>query len=85
MTAVDDIVRLMKEAGIARGKVDSLLPDQSLVEQGLDSYDRMSLLTELEDHFDIELPGDVANRLTTLDEIVNHLNSTSENRSPPQP
>ena len=54
MTAVEDIVRLMKDAGIARGKADSLAPDQSLEEQGFDSYDRMSLLTELEDHFNVE-------------------------------
>jgi len=75
MTAVDDIVRLMKNAGIARNKVDSLAPDQSLDEQGFDSYDRMSLLTELEDHFNVELPNEVASQLKTLNDIVNHFNS----------
>ena len=74
MTTVEDIVRLMKVAGIARGKADSLVPDQPLDEQGLDSFDRMSLLTELEEHFEIELPNDVANQLQTLDDIVKHLN-----------
>ena len=73
MTTVEDIVRLMKDAGIARGKADSLIPDQSLDEQGLDSYDRMSLLTELEEHFDIELPNELAKQLKTLDDIVAHL------------
>ena len=75
MTTIEDIIRLMKNAGIARGKADSLAPDQSLDEQGLDSYDRMSLVSELEEHFNIELPNDVANRLKTLNDIVNHLNS----------
>lgn len=75
MTTVDEIVRLMKDADIARGKADSLAPDRSLEEQGLDSYDRMSLVSELEEHFKIDLPNDVANRLKTLDDIVNHLNS----------
>lgn len=75
MTSVDDIVRLMKEAGIARHKTDSLASDRSLADQGLDSYDRMSLLSELEEHFEIELPNDLANRLNTLDDIVNHLNT----------
>ena len=79
MTAVDDIVRLMKNAGIARGKVDALVPDQSLEEQGFDSYDRMSLLTELEDHFNVDLPNETANKLKTLDDIVNHFGSGGEN------
>ena len=84
MTTVDDIVRLMKDAGIARGKVDGLVPDQSLDEQGLDSYDRMSLLTELEDRFDVELSTEVASRLKTLNDIVDHLNSSGENSSSSQ-
>ena len=64
----------MKDAGIARGKVDSLAPDRSLDEQGLDSYDRMSLVTELEEHFKTELPNQVANQLKTLNDVVDHLN-----------
>jgi acyl carrier protein len=75
MATVEEIVRLMKDAGIARGKADSLAPDRSLDEQGLDSYDRMSLVSELEEHFNIELPNDVASQLKTLNDIVNHLNS----------
>jgi acyl carrier protein len=78
MTAVEDIVQLMKDAGIARGKADSLAPDQSLEEQGFDSYDRMSLLTELEDHFNVDLPNQTANKLKTLNDIVNHFNSDVE-------
>lgn len=76
MTAVDDIVRLMKNAGIARGKIDSLVPDQALDEQGFDSYDRMSLLMELEDHFSVDLPNNVANKLKSLNDIVNHFKSS---------
>ena len=78
MTAVEDIVRLIKDAGIAHGKADSLVPDQSLEDQGFDSYDRMSLLTELEDHFNVDLPNDVANKLKTLNDIVNHFSSPGE-------
>lgn len=74
MTTVDDIVRIMKTAGIVRGRADSLTADQPLDEQGLDSYDRMSLLAELEDSFNVELPNDVARQLKTLNDIVNHLN-----------
>ena len=78
MIAADQIIQLMKDAGIARGKLDSLMPDQPLEEQDFDSYDRMSLLTELEDHFNVDLPNEVANKLKTLNDIVNHFNSDGE-------
>ncbi len=74
MTTTNDIIQLMKETGIARGKADTLAPDQSLDQQGLDSYDRMSLLTELEEKYNVELPPDVARQLKTLNDIVAHLN-----------
>ena len=75
MTTTNDIIQLMKETGIARGKADTLAADQSLDVQGLDSYDRMSLLTELEEKYNVELPNDVARQLKTLNDIVAHLNS----------
>jgi len=78
MATVEEIVRLMKDAGIARGKADSLAPDQPLDAQGLDSYDRMSLLTELEEHFNVELPNQVAIQLKTLNEILAHLNQQGQ-------
>lgn len=75
MVTIADIVRLMNDAGIARGRADSLVPDQPLDEQGLDSYDRMSLLTEIEEQYSLDLPNAVASRLRTLTDVVNHLNS----------
>ena len=74
MATIEDIVGLLKNAGIARGKCDSLVVDKSLDEQGLDSYDRMSLLFEIEQKYDVQLPTEVARTLKTLDDIVNHLN-----------
>ena len=75
MTTVDEIRRLMKDAGIARGKVDALADDDAFDDQGMDSYDRMSLLTELEESFDVEIPDEEARGLTTLRKIVDYLNS----------
>ncbi len=76
MATVEEIVQLMKDAGIARGKADALTPDCPLEAQGLDSYDRMSLVTELEETYGIELPNSVANQLKTLNDIVAHLNAS---------
>jgi acyl carrier protein len=75
MVTTTEIVQLMKEAGIARGTVNSLVADRSLVEQGLDSFDRMSLLTELEDRYGIEISKEVARTLASLDDIVAFLNA----------
>ena len=74
MTTVDDIIQLMKKAGIARGKVDSLAPDQSLADQGLDSYDRMTLLFEIEELLGVEVPGETARTFKTLENIVDYIN-----------
>ncbi|HRX81285.1 MAG: acyl carrier protein [Planctomycetaceae bacterium] len=75
MTNVEEIIQLMKDAGIARGKADALEPERSLDEQGLDSYDRMSLLNEVEEHFNVQLPNEIANKLKTLNDVVRHLNA----------
>ena len=75
MKTVEDILELMKKAGIARGKSDSLAPDQSLADQGLDSYDRMTLLFELEQMLDIDIPTEVASKLKTLLDIVDYVNN----------
>jgi len=77
MKTVDDIVQLMKKAGIAVGKCDSLAPDQSLADQGLDSYDRMTLLFEVSEMLDCDVPSDVASKLKTLDDVVNYVNEKS--------
>ncbi len=74
MITTKDIVQLMKETGIARGKADTLVADQSLDLQDIDSYDRMSLLTELEEKYNVELPNDVARQLKTLNDVVTYLN-----------
>jgi len=76
MTTPDDIIKIMKDAGIARGKCDALDHDKPLDEQGLDSYDRMSLLFEVEQSFNVELPNEIAKDLKTLNDLVAFLNKT---------
>ena len=77
MKTVEDIVQVMKGAGIARGKCDSLAPDQSLADQGLDSYDRMTLLFEIEEMLDVAVPSEVASKLKTLQDIADYVNDQS--------
>ena len=77
MKTVEDIMQLMKNAGVARGKCDSLLPNQSLADQGLDSYDRMTLLFEIEEMLDADIPTSEASKLTTLQAVVDYVNEQS--------
>ena len=77
MKTVEDIVQLMKNAGIATDRCDTLAPDQSLADQGLDSYDRMSLLFEVSELLDRDVPSDEASRLKTLEDIANYINAQS--------
>ena len=39
--------------------------------------DRMSLLFEIEQNFEIDIPNGVAKDLKTLNDIVDHLNKTN--------
>lgn len=75
MKTVEDIVQVMKKAGIARGQTDSLVPDQSLADQGLDSYDRMALLFEVSEMLDQDVPSNVASQLKSLQDIVEYVNA----------
>lgn len=75
MKTVDDIVQLMQDAGVARGKADSLAPDQPLGEQGFDSYDWMTLLFEVEQMIDADIPTEASRKLRTLNDIVSYVNS----------
>lgn len=54
--------------------VADLRPDQTLEELGLDSVERIELLTRLEDEFDVEIPQSDAIHLTTIDTLVRYLN-----------
>ena len=40
---------------------------------GADSLDTVELVLELEEHFDIEIPDDVASTLLTVGDVYNYL------------
>ena len=74
MLTFDDVVRIMKEASVGRN-IPQLSEDVSLAEQGMDSYDRMSLLFELEQSLNIEIPNEQAAKLKTPKDITDYVNS----------
>lgn len=52
---------------------DDLRPEMSLEEIGLDSVERIELLSRLEEEFDLEIPQSDAIHLTTIDTLVRYL------------
>jgi acyl carrier protein len=64
---------IARQFGIA---VEAVKNESSFVNDlGGDSLDTVELLLEIEDIFDIEIPEDVAENLSTVQEAIDYLNS----------
>lgn len=71
---VTDIV--VEQLGLERDKVK---PESSFVDDlGADSLDTVELVMALEDEFDIEIPDEEAEKITTLQEAINYVKNNSE-------
>ena len=74
MTKADVLARL-KEIIIARLDVEEeqIRPEASFVEDlGADSLDIVELIMGIEEEFDIEIPDEDAEKLTTVGEAINY-------------
>jgi acyl carrier protein len=71
---VTDIV--VEQLGLERDKVK---PESSFVDDlGADSLDTVELVMALEDEFDIEIPDEEAEKITTLQEAINYVKNNSD-------
>ncbi len=53
---------------------DQVTPDAKMIEDlGADSLDAVELVMAIEEEFDIEVPDDEAEKLTSVNEIVAHV------------
>jgi len=51
----------------------SLIKNDTLFEDaGMDSLDRMNLLLDIEERFDIKIPDEVFNKLNSIDDIIRY-------------
>jgi len=58
---------------------DQVTPDAKLMEDlGADSLDAVELIMEIEEAFEIEIPEDEAEKLTTLNKIAEFVNKSEE-------
>ncbi len=60
-------------ASVTRRSPDAIRIDASFDELGIDSFDRTSILFELENEFDIDIPDEEARRITTVREMIEQI------------
>ena len=77
--AVADKVKsiIVEQLGVDEEEVT---PDASFVDDlGADSLDTVELVMELEEEFDINIPDDVAEKIQTVGQAVDHISKAVEN------
>ena len=58
---------------------DQITPETNFVNDlGADSLDQVELVMELEEEFDINIPDDVAEKIQTVGQAVDHINKAVE-------
>jgi acyl carrier protein len=65
-------------AAVKRIPPESVRPDATLAELGMDSLDKINVLFELENAFDIDIPDEEARSISTVGDIVNRLQSAKK-------
>lgn len=60
---------------------DTIKPDSSLEQLGMDSLDKINMLFELEGEFNIDIPDEEARSITTVSEIVDRLEKQISSKS----
>jgi acyl carrier protein len=54
---------------------DNFIPDASFIDDlGADSLDTVELVMALEEEFDIEIPDEAAEKITTVQAVVDYIN-----------
>ncbi len=75
MSSVEDQVRgiIAEQLGV---KVDEFKNDASFVDDlGADSLDTVELVMALEEEFETEIPDDDAEKITTVQQAIDYINS----------
>ena len=78
MAAVDEKVKqiIVEQLGVDEGEVTS---NASFVDDlGADSLDTVELVMALEEHFDIEIPDDAAEKIRTVQDAIDYIDKHSK-------
>lgn len=74
---IENIKEVIDKAEVL-GDVSEIKSDVSLAEQGIDSLDVVNVYLLLEEKFNIKIPDEDLNKVTTIDEIIEYVNSKLE-------
>ena len=69
-------------ASLKRIPAESVTPDSNLQELGLDSLDSVNLLFELENEFDVSIPDEFAQGVTTVRQIAERMTQLLAHATP---
>ena len=68
----DTLISLVAKQ-LGKKEADVSMESHFIDDLGADSLDTVELVLELEEHFDIEIPDDVASTLLTVGDVFNYL------------
>lgn len=74
---VENVKEVIEQADVL-GDVDEMQSDVALTEQGIDSLDIVNVYLLLEEKFDIKIPDEDTDKLSTINDIVNYINEKLE-------
>jgi acyl carrier protein len=76
MSAEDKVIEIIVEQlSVDKGKV---VPSASFVDDlGADSLDLVELIMAMEEAFGIEIPDEVAEKITTVQDAIDHVNKVA--------
>jgi acyl carrier protein len=79
----DRVLRVISRS--ARVPLESVKPESTFEELGIDSLDKINVLFDLESEFDIKIDDEQAKRATAMSDIINGVRQLTEaNKSSPQ-
>lgn len=73
--SLDKVAQIISKT--AKCDVDDVKPEANLADLGLTSLDTITMLFELEEAFDIEIPNEIIPSIVTVNDILEKLDQVS--------
>jgi acyl carrier protein len=77
-TELIQMIRVKMSASLSRTKVAEFSLETPLEDLGLDSLDKLSLLFEIEDHFNVVIPDTTATQMKCGADILDYFSSSQQ-------